>query len=281
MLDTLRQDVRYALRLWARRPAFAFVAILTLAIGIGANTAMFSIVNAVLLRPLPYAHADRLVSIWGHTASFPRGLLSYKEYEEIRSQSRTLDTIGVYLGQSVNLTGVNEPQRLVGIFASGSFFDVLGLKAERGRLYTEEESAPGTVKPVVVLSHQLWRQRFNEDPAAIGATMTVNGVPVTVIGIMAPPFDVDSVPAAGYFIGGMNNSTPSCTDSWPSAARSARFADTPPPTASRFNPVCRSARCAFLTSTSTTACWKLAARSARACPVGGGAGCERSCPWTA
>src|SRR5204863_2258 len=135
-------------------------------------------------------------------ASFPRGLLSYKEYEEIRSQSRTLDTIGVYLGQSVNLTGVNEPQRLVGIFASGSFFDVLGLRAERGRLYTEEESAPGTVKPVVVLSHQLWRQRFNEDPAAIGSTMTVNGVPVTVIGIMAPPFDVDSVPAAGYFIGG-------------------------------------------------------------------------------
>jgi len=202
MLDTLRQDLRYALRLWARRPAFAFVAILTLAIGIGANTAMFSIVNAVLLRPLPYAHADRLVSIWGRTASFPRGLLSYKEYEEIRSQSRTLDTVGVYLGQSVNLTGVNEPQRLVGIFASGSFFDVLGLKAERGRLYTEEESAPGTVKPVVVLSHQLWRQRFNEDPAAIGSTMTVNGVPVTVIGIMAPPFDVDSVPAAGYFIGG-------------------------------------------------------------------------------
>src|SRR6266513_1933449 len=202
MLDTLRQDVRYALRLWARRPAFAFVAILTLAIGIGANTAMFSIVNAVLLRPLPYAHADRLVSIWGRTASFPRGLLSYKEYEEIRSQSRTLDTLGLYLGQSVNLTGVDEPQRLVGIFASGSFFDVLGLKAERGRLYTEEESAPGTVKPVVVLSHQLWRQRFNEDPAAIGSTMTVNGVPVTVIGIMAPPFDVDSVPAAGYFISG-------------------------------------------------------------------------------
>jgi putative ABC transport system permease protein len=202
MIDTLRQDVRYALRLWARRPAFAVVAILTLAIGIGANTAMFSIVNAVLLRPLPYAHADRLVSIWGRTASYPRGLLSYKEYEEIRSQSRALDAIGLYLGQSVNLTGVNEPQRLVGVFASGSFFDVLGLKAERGRLYTEEESAPGTAKPVVVLSHQLWRQRFNEDPAAIGSTMTLNGLPVTVIGIMAPPFDVDSVPASGYFIGG-------------------------------------------------------------------------------
>jgi putative ABC transport system permease protein len=115
MLDKLQQDVRYALRLWARRPAFAAVAILTLAIGIDANTAMFSIVNAVLLRPLTYAHADRLVSIWGRTASFPRGLLSYREYEEIRNQSRTLDAIGLYLGQSVNLTGVDEPQRLVGI----------------------------------------------------------------------------------------------------------------------------------------------------------------------
>src|SRR5438093_837206 len=160
MLDKLRQDLRYALRLWARRPAFAVVAILTLAIGIGANTAMFSIVNAVLLRPLPYPDADRLVSVWGRTAAFPRGLLSYTEYEEIRKQSRTLDAIGLYLGQSVNLTGVNEPQRLVGIFASGSFFDVLGLRAERGRLYTDEESAPGTVKPVVVLGHPLCRQRF-------------------------------------------------------------------------------------------------------------------------
>src|SRR5204862_2398241 len=129
-----RQDVRYALRLWARRPAFAVVAMLTLAIGIGAKTAIFSIVNAVLLRPLPYAHADRLVSIWGRTPAFPRGLLSYKEYDEIRNQSRTLDAIGVYLGQSVNLTGVDEPQRLIGTFASGSFFDVLGLQAERGRL---------------------------------------------------------------------------------------------------------------------------------------------------
>ena len=90
MVDRLLQDIRYALRLWMRRPAFAIVAILTLAIGIGANTAMFSIVNAVLLRPLPYANADHLVSVWGRTSSFPRGLLSYKEYEEIRKQSGAL-----------------------------------------------------------------------------------------------------------------------------------------------------------------------------------------------
>jgi putative ABC transport system permease protein len=202
MIDTIRQDIRYALRLWRRRPGFTLVAIVTLAIGIGANTAMFSIVNAVLLRPLPYPNAERLVSVWGRTAQFPRGLLSYAEYQEIRRQNGSLDTLGLYLGQSVNLTGVAEPQRLVGVFTTGTFFDALGVKAERGRLFTEEESAPGTVKPVVVITHQLWRQRFNEDPSAIGSTMTLNGLPLTIVGVLQPPFNADEVPGDGYFISG-------------------------------------------------------------------------------
>ena len=202
MVDKVMQDVRYALRLWRRRPGFAAVAILTLAIGVGANTAIFSIVNAVLLRPLPYPNAERLVSVWGSTTQFPRGLLSYAEYQEIRQQNRSLDTLGFYLGQSVNLTGVAEPQRLVGVFATGTFFDTLGVKAERGRLFTEEESAPGTVKPVVVITHQLWRQRFNEDPSAIGSTMTLNGLPLTIVGVLQPPFNAKEVPGDGYFISG-------------------------------------------------------------------------------
>ena len=200
-MDTLLQDVRYAFRLWRRRPGFAFVAILTLALGIGANTAMFSIVNAVLLRPLPYPNADRLVSVYGQTTAFPRGLLSYGEYEEIRKQADTFEAVALWFPQSVNLTGVDEPQRLVGTFVTGSFFDVLGLKAERGRFFTEEESAPGTVKPVVVITHQTWQRRFNGDASAIGQTMTLNGVPLTVVGIIAPPFDADSVPSDGYFLG--------------------------------------------------------------------------------
>jgi len=200
MTDKLMQDVRYALRLWRRRPAFAAVAILTLALGVGANTAMFSIVNTVLLRPLPYPHADRVVNIFGKTQAFPRGLLSYLEYEEIR-KSGIVDAIGLFFPQSVNLTGVDEPQRLVGTFASGSFFDVLGLKPERGRFFTEEESAPGTVKPVVVITHQTWQRRFNGDAAAVGATMTLNGVPLTVIGVIAPTFDPDSIPTDGYYLG--------------------------------------------------------------------------------
>jgi len=199
-MDTLLQDIRYALRLWRRRPGFALVAVVTLALGIGANTAMFSIVNAVLLRPLPYAHADRLVSVWGRTALYPRGLISYQEYEEIRKQRDTFEAMGLFFGQSVNLTGVDQPQRIVGSFVTASFFDVLGLKAERGRLFDDAESAPGTVKPVVVLSHQTWQRRFNGDASAIGATMILNGTPLTVIGVMAPPFDAGSVPADGYFV---------------------------------------------------------------------------------
>jgi putative ABC transport system permease protein len=187
LMDKLSQDIRYALRLWRRRPGFAIVAILTLALGIGANTAMFSIVNAVLLRPLPYANSDRLVSVFGRTTAYPRGLISYDEYEALARQ-----------------TGVDEPQRLVGSFVTGSFFEVLGLTAERGRLFSERESVPGNAQPVVVLSHDLWRQRFNEDPAAIGKTMTLNGLVLTVIGVLAPPFDAHAVPGEGYFIGGVN-----------------------------------------------------------------------------
>jgi len=202
MFDKLMQDVRYALRLWRRRPGFAAVAILTLAIGVGANTAIFSIVNAVLLRPLPYPDAEQLVSVWGRTTQFPRGLLSYTEYQEILKQNGSLDTLGLFLGQSVNLTSVAEPQRLVGVFTTGTFFDTLGVKAERGRLFTEEESAPGSVKPVVVITHQLWRQRFNEDPSAVGSTMTLNGLPLTIVGVLHQPFNADEVPGAGYFING-------------------------------------------------------------------------------
>jgi putative ABC transport system permease protein len=204
MMDKLLQDIRFALRLWRRRPGFALVAIATLALGVGANTAMFSIVNAVLLRPLGYAHSDRLVSLFTRASGSRQGLLSYKEYEELRRQSGALESLGLFLGQSVNLTGVAEPQRLVGSFVTRSFFDALSLKAERGRLFSEEESAPGTVKPVVVITHALWRTRFNEDPSAIGSTMTVNGTPLTIIGVMAEPFDADTVPGDGYFIGGVD-----------------------------------------------------------------------------
>ena len=184
MIDKVMQDVRYALRLWRRRPAFALVAILTLALGIGANTAMFTIVNAVLLRPLPYANADRLVSVFGQTTAFPRGLVSYKEFEEIQKPRDTFETMALWFPQSVNLTGVDEPQRLVGSFVTGSFFDTLGLTAERGRLFTDQESAPGTVKPVVVITHQTWQRRFNANQQLMGQSIVLDGQSYEVCGVL-------------------------------------------------------------------------------------------------
>jgi len=189
MLDKLRQDLRYALRLWARRPAVVLVAILTLALGIGANTAMFSIVNAVLLRPLPYADADRLLAVWGRTPTTPRSLISYDEYTAIRDQRDVFEAAALWLGQSVNLTGVKEPQRLLGNFVSGSFFQVLQLKAERGRLFDESETVPGAAKTVAVLSHAFWQRQFNSDADIIGKAVTLNGAPLTVVGVLQMPYD--------------------------------------------------------------------------------------------
>jgi putative ABC transport system permease protein len=197
----LWQDLRYALRLWRRRPGVALVAIVTLALGIGANTAMFSIVNAVLLRPLPFANADRLVSVWGRTPKNPRTLVSIDEYQTLTGQTDTFDGVALWLSQSVNLTGVSEPQRIVGNFVSGTFFDVLQLKAERGRLFQEPDTAMGSAKPVVVISHEFWERHFQSDPAALGATLTLNGTPLTVIGVLAAPFDLHSAPQDGYFVG--------------------------------------------------------------------------------
>lgn len=198
--DKLLQDVRFALRLWRRRPGFAFVAIATLALGIAATTAMFSIVDAVLLRAIPYRHAERIVAVWGRTKANPQTLLTYREYEAAAEGGKAFDALGLWLAQSVNLTGGDQPQRITGAFVTGSFFDVLGLTAERGRLFTQDESRLGSPQPVVVISHAFWQRRFNGDPAAVGASIVLNGTPMTVIGVLAPPFDVATVPAGGWFL---------------------------------------------------------------------------------
>src|SRR5262249_50227249 len=152
MIDKVNQDLRYALRTWRRRPGFAAVAVLTLALGVGANTAMFSIVNAVLLRPLPFPYADRLVAVWGRIPGTPQPLASWPEFLEYRARARSFEALDVWLTQSVNLTGHREPQRIIGNFVSGSFFDTVGARAERGRLFTQEDSDPGATRPLVVIS---------------------------------------------------------------------------------------------------------------------------------
>ena len=177
-LEDLWQDLRYGLRMVRRNPAFAALAILTLMLGIGANTAIFSVVNGVLLRPLPYAQPDRLVAI---NYYFPMG-----PYVIMRDQSRTME-IAANDDSEFNLTGVETPVRLTGSAVSGNWFAVLGAKPEMGRTIHEGEDQPGKDQPVL-LSHSLWERRFGSDPNIVGRWITLEGTRRQVIGVMPAEF---------------------------------------------------------------------------------------------
>ncbi|HZF12788.1 MAG TPA: ABC transporter permease [Thermoanaerobaculia bacterium] len=187
LLD-LRQDLRYTLRQMAEAPAFTAVAVLTLALAIGANTAIFSVVNAVLLRPLPYPHSDRLVVLWGARGEQQQFLLSVPDFADWRSQNHTFDDMGIVRTQSVNLTGTGSPDRLIGSFVTASTLDLFGARTARGRLFSPAETAVGTGQPVAVLSDATWRNRFGADPRIVGRTLVLNGRPHVVIGVTARDF---------------------------------------------------------------------------------------------
>jgi putative ABC transport system permease protein len=195
-LDALRIDLRYALRVFRKNPGFTAVAVLTLAMGVGANTALFSIVNAVLLRPLPFANAGRLLAVSASTPVRPLSLLSYEEFLAIK-RAPSLEAAGLWLTQSVNFTGTANPERVTGNFVTASFFDTLGLTPERGRFFTDDESAPGRAQPFVVVSHAFWQRRFGGAESVLNERLMLNGTSFAVIGVLAPPFDADTVPGAG------------------------------------------------------------------------------------
>src|SRR5215208_2409353 len=175
-MTTLFQDLRFGVRTLAKRPGFALVAVLTLALGIGANTAIFSVVNAVLLRPLPFMDAERLVLVYETTQSVPRDFVSVPNLEDYRAGSRSFEGFATYVPQSVNLTGAGtEPERVVGV------------EPARGRAFTAEEDAQGGGQ-VVLLAHELWQRRFGADPEIVGRSLTFNGEPYTVIGVMSEGF---------------------------------------------------------------------------------------------
>jgi predicted permease len=187
-LSELRQDVRLALRHLRRAPGFTAVAVLTLVLAVGANTAIFSAVSAVLLRPLPYPHADRIAAVWGTMTDAPRTLLSYPDLLEYRARNRTLDDLAIVRQQSVNLTGSERPDRLIGAFITANYLRIFGARAELGRLLGDEETAAGTAARVAVLSHAVWTSRFGGDAGVIGRTLLLNGLPHQVIGVTAPGF---------------------------------------------------------------------------------------------
>src|SRR5215510_13971040 len=186
-LEELWQDLRYGLRMLLRNRGFTVVAMLTLALGIGANTAIFSVVNSVLLRSLPYQDPERIVKIW-NAGQVP---ISEPEFNEYRNQSQSFDQVAAYVVFPNNLTGINEPERVLTAATSSGFFPALGVRMELGRPYSSDEDQRGR-NGVVVLSHRLWQRHFSSDPNLIGKAITLNGRSRTVVGITPPGFGFPS-----------------------------------------------------------------------------------------
>jgi putative ABC transport system permease protein len=188
-MGTLVQDLRYGLRMLAKSPGFTVVAALTLALGIGANTAIFSVVNAVLLRPLPYPDSDRLVMVWGKNLQkgFDWDLVSPADFADWQAQNDVFEQMAASRDAIYTLTGRVEPEQILGYRFSADFFQVMGVKPALGRTFLPEEDHPGNDR-VVVLSHRLWQRRFSGDPRILGKTLILSGESYTVIGVMPPAF---------------------------------------------------------------------------------------------
>jgi predicted permease len=190
-MRNLLQDLRYAGRLLLRSPGFSLLTILTLALGIGANAAIFSVVNGVLLSPLPYRQPDRLMSIYSQFPGlgFDRFWVSAPEFLDFRDQATTFRGVGAYRVQAVNLEGRDQPVRVQAAIVSAGIFPVLGVSPERGRVFTPQEDLPNAEK-VIVLSDGLWRRAFGGDPDIVGRRVKVGGQERTVLGVMPPAFDL-------------------------------------------------------------------------------------------
>jgi predicted permease len=222
LLETLLQDIRYGLRMLRHKPAFALVAIVTLALGVGANTAIFSIVNAVLLRSLPYRDPDRLVRItFNRPGVGLRGVpFSLPEMDDLRTRSGVFDEVSAIGGGSVNLTGANRPERMEFIVTHPNYFSMLGTNPQIGRLFGAQDSARGFA-PIAVISDGLWRRSFGADAGVLGRTLLLDNDPYVVVGVLPPGFrhpgptdsgDVELFLTAGF-----------SADPSPKPARASRF----------------------------------------------------------
>ena len=196
------QDVRYTFRTLGRDPGFAAVSILILALAIGANIAVFSVVNTLLLRPLPFPDSHQLVWIAPPPTDCGLSCATYSAdaYEEFRAQSRAYQDVTGYMAfttpDNLRLTGRGEPQPATGIEVIGNFFQVLGVQPAMGRLFTADE-ARGGPHPVALLANAYWRRQFNADPAIVGKAIELNGTPVTVVGVLPDSFDFGAVFSPG------------------------------------------------------------------------------------
>src|SRR2546422_4154222 len=182
-MDTLWQDIRYAVRMMGKNLGVTGIVVVVLALGIGANAAIFSVVNAALLRPLPYAGPDKLVRLTEDSPNVPQMSISYPNFLDWREQNKVFSGIAAMQFRSLNLTGTDEPERLAGSGVSAEFFDVLGIRPALGRSFASEEDRPGA-NPVCIISHGLWERRFGSDPAIINKQVSMSGASYTLIGVL-------------------------------------------------------------------------------------------------
>jgi putative ABC transport system permease protein len=186
-MQTLWQDLRYGGRMLMKKPGFALIAIITLSLGIGANTAIFSVVNAALLKPLPYRDPDRMVFLWSARPNGTSDALSLQEFNEFREQSATLESLSAETTQSVNLTGVNQPDRVRGAFVSVNFFETFKIAPLIGRTFAKGEDRADQER-VAVVSQSLWQSRLNGDPNLEGKKLILNDHAHSVIGVAPASF---------------------------------------------------------------------------------------------
>ena len=182
-MQSLLHDLQYAGRQMMKSPGFAVVAILTLAIGIGANTAIFSVVNAVLLEPLPYPNANRLVVLFHNKPHFTHGSISYLNFLDWQRDNRSFEAMAAYRWGNEKLTGSGEPENLSGRMISAGFFEILGVKPVLGRTFSPDEDRLGA-NPTVMISEGLWKRKFASNPHIIGQAIVLNGTPRTIVGIV-------------------------------------------------------------------------------------------------
>jgi predicted permease len=186
-MSTVYQDLKYGLRMLAKNPGFTAVALLALALGIGANTAIFSVVNGVLLRPLPYAEPGRLMMVYERSQEFGQASVAYPNFLDWRRENHSFTDIAAYRGDDFNFTGSGQPEHLRGEFVSAGLLPVLGVNPLLGRNFLPQEDRQGA-SGVVMLTYGLWKRRFGADPNILGNTMTLNARSYKVIGVLPPDF---------------------------------------------------------------------------------------------
>jgi putative ABC transport system permease protein len=188
-MQTLWQDLRYGARMLAKKPGFTFIAVITLALGAGANTSIFSLINAVLLKPLPFAQSERLAMVWEDASAIgsARGQVSPANYADWKAQQSVFDDMAALIWLGFDLTGDGEPERIFAFGVTDNFFPLLGVQPAIGRDFSDEEHRPGAGK-ATILSYGLWQRRYGGEPSVIGRDILLNGQKFTVVGVMPQNF---------------------------------------------------------------------------------------------